>query len=576
MYKMINQLYFIINERAFFVYYVIFLFLILALIDLLGVGMIIPYMQIVLNQQELTFVSELEFLNFFNQYEYNKKIIYFSSFLFFLFLFKTVLLFFISYILVSFESNLSIDVKKKLIKSYLFQEYKDFINFKSERALENIVNLSAYVSKSVLIPILKILSDLIIIILISIFLAYLNFIVFISVISFLIICVLAYNLYFKNLLFESGKNMSLSQQNIIKNLKESLQGYKEFTVLNLMPYFLSKFNKSFNLMLKSTIYNRFSKMIPSLLAELLLISFFISMILLSLIFQEKNLMLEIPTFGAFAYAAFKIFPKFTSISLCLAQINTGKYAIPIIYEDLKIANNKLLITEGDKLKKNENHNLEFKKINLVNISFSYENSKIKVLDNINCQIFSNKINGIIGKSGSGKTTLLDIILKFLKPSSGNIFLDNSIDLVNDVEIINWYSHISYIPQKITLINGSILENITFSKDLNKIDMNKFKKSLHLSKCDEFISKISKGYDYIIGESGIKLSGGQLQRIALARSFYQDKKIIILDESTSALDSKIENQILMDLNKIKKDYTIIIISHKKNILDYCDNVINIDN
>ena len=201
------------------------------------------------------------------------------------------------------------------------------------------------------------------------------------------------------------------------------------------------------------------------------------------------------------------------------------------------------------------------------LSFKHQNSKKNIFENISFVIKKNHIVGISGSTGCGKSTLLDCVIGLLSPTSGSIKIDN-IGL-NKRNIKNWQKNISHVPQFIYLADLSIQENITFGLENSKIDRKKLIESCKIAEIYEFIKSKKGGFNYIVGEKGGRLSGGQKQRIGIARALYLDKELLILDESTNALDDKTEEKILNNLKKFKKGTTIIHITHKKNLTKYFD-------
>ena len=179
---------------------------------------------------------------------------------------------------------------------------------------------------------------------------------------------------------------------------------------------------------------------------------------------------------------------------------------------------------------------------------------------------------IIGSSGAGKTTLLDVILGLLTPYSGKVTYNN-LDLKD--YIYDWRSQIAYLPQEVFLVNDTIASNIALGIDKDQIDQNKLIKAIKSSQLSEFIDDLPIKTDTVIGERGINLSGGQKQRIALARAFYFERNILIFDEATSSLDYETEKQIINQIELLKKNKTIIIISHRHETIKFVDRVYNSD-
>ena len=186
--------------------------------------------------------------------------------------------------------------------------------------------------------------------------------------------------------------------------------------------------------------------------------------------------------------------------------------------------------------------------------------------------------GIIGKSGSGKSTFIDLIMGLHKPSQGFIYVDGKDinNLKNFTKLKSWHKSISHMSQKLFFSNSSIKENIAFGFPKKEIDMKLINEVSNLAKISNYVESLPFGYETIIGEGGGNLSGGQLQRIALARALYRKPNVLIFDEITSALDIKTEEEVLSSIQSLDKNITIIMIAHRKSTLRNCDKVIEIEN
>ena len=217
-----------------------------------------------------------------------------------------------------------------------------------------------------------------------------------------------------------------------------------------------------------------------------------------------------------------------------------------------------------------NTKLDFKKnIRLKNVDFSFSGKKL-LLKDVNFEIKKNTILGIYGSTGSGKSTIVNLILGFYRPNKGNILIDDR-ELKND-DILKWQENLSYVPQKVYLIDDTILSNITFEDDENKINFELLNKSIELAELKDFINMQKSGINHVIGEDAEKISGGQKQRIGIARAIYKNSNTLVLDESLNSLDNITKEKILGKLKSIKK--TIIMISHEKSDLEICDEIFEI--
>jgi ATP-binding cassette subfamily B protein len=230
------------------------------------------------------------------------------------------------------------------------------------------------------------------------------------------------------------------------------------------------------------------------------------------------------------------------------------------------------------IKKKEIESIHKKKINFTNsilfenISFCYNKNQEYILENINFEIKKGSRIGIVGKTGEGKSTLLDLIMGLLPPTNGKIKIDG-VKLCKET-IDSWQSKIAHVPQNIFLSDISFLENIAFGVDPEKINLEKVKLAAKKSQCHDFIMKLEKGYDEIVGERGTKLSGGQIQRLGLARALYKNAEVIIFDEATNSLDYETEKLIIKELNHLDRDLTVIIVAHRLNALEKCDLIFEI--
>jgi ABC-type bacteriocin/lantibiotic exporter with double-glycine peptidase domain len=206
-----------------------------------------------------------------------------------------------------------------------------------------------------------------------------------------------------------------------------------------------------------------------------------------------------------------------------------------------------------------------------NINFHFPN-KLKLLTNLNFNIKNKSITAFIGSTGSGKTTLINIILGIIQPISGEILVDKKVVNLNN---LNWKKKIGYVPQRIFLNDDSIKNNIAFGVPIKEISLDKINYAVYESQLDSYIKGLKDGIETIVGENGIQLSGGQIQRIGIARALYNKPEILILDEATSNLDSETEKRLISSIINMSKKTTIIMVSHQDRPLKMCDSIFKIE-
>jgi ATP-binding cassette subfamily C protein len=266
-------------------------------------------------------------------------------------------------------------------------------------------------------------------------------------------------------------------------------------------------------------------------------------------------------------------PSFNSISQALATIKYQTPAFKLIVGEIDEINRNI---NTDYFKKNNQNVTKIKfedKIKISNLSYKYpgnDNEKY-VFKNLNLEINFGEVVGISGASGAGKSTLVDLLAGLLRPSEGKIIID-SIDI--NTHPSDWQKQIGYVPQDTYLVDDTIKSNIAFGVPTEKINNNDLNLAIELSQLKKLINSLPEKENSLVGEDGIKLSGGEKQRIGIARALYFRPKVLFLDEPTSSLDSKNEKLILEDIYKLGKNRTILIISHRTNIFKYCKKILNI--
>ena len=224
-----------------------------------------------------------------------------------------------------------------------------------------------------------------------------------------------------------------------------------------------------------------------------------------------------------------------------------------------------------------NHENTFKKINFdnkivfKNISFTYPKKTSKILNDVDITVYKNSFTGIFGEVALVKAHFIDLLTGLIIPNDGKIIIDEN---ENKIFQDSWKKNIGIVTQKIYLFEGSIRENVTIFENVKNVDEKKLIDTLKAVNLSKYAN--SKSLDTKIEENGINLSGGERQRIGLARCLYQNRDIIVLDEPTNNLDEKSEIKFYETLKNLKSNKTILIISHKKELVNFCDEVLFVEN
>ena len=535
---------------------IIFIIFLTTFTEILSIALLIPLLTIMFSGS-----LNIEFLNI------NNILIEFNSIIIFIIIaytFKLIFLTYSSYYQQDFLRLFKNTISKKLLKYFLTKPYPFFIKNHSTRLIQDLNDIglmTKYSASEILF-----ISELLILATLTIFLfiydPYLTVMAFLFLFSISI--VINFFIYRKSKYF--GEQRLLNDRNKLKNLKEGFDGIKEIKLFGLENYFYYKFKKLIEHGSSLELWHSFILTLPRLIVEYLLIIVIITAIISINIFSS-NFYDYIPVLTVFIVASLRIAPSLMKIVNARQNIAFNN---AVIKNTIKKSFLKSSVNiKNINLKKNKN--LIFKKnIIIKNLDFSYNGASKKTLNKLNLTIKKNSLVGIYGPSGSGKTTLISLIMGLLSPDKGNILVDN-IDIQSKIK--SWQNIIAYVPQKIFLVDDTIENNIALGEEENIIDKKKLKISAKKSGLD-LDTMFYKGGKTMVGESGVRLSSGQIQRIGIARALYKNSEILILDEFTSSLDKKNEEKIMKTIIDLKKTHTIIMISHNSELVKLCDKKIYI--
>jgi ABC-type multidrug transport system fused ATPase/permease subunit len=541
------------------VFFLIFLMLIASLFELFGLGLVILIINSFLGINNEIYLSSLNNVSFIKN-NFN-NINYILILFLIVFTLKFIILLYLSWLESSFLTKFRESISYKLYNNFL---NRDSLNIWRKNSAEYLRNFSEDINLGVLFysSLIKVLLDSIIFIGFFIFLIIYQPIISLSTIAFFSSIVIIYYFSIKNVILNSARQGLLNRKKKIQFINESFSSIKYIKIFSSENFFLNKFKLQNSLLSKTLFKTTFLALIPKHTLEYVL---FLSIILL-LFFLVKNEFQKEQIFqmlSIYTLSAFRVVPILARI---LSSTQNIRFTYPS-FEKIFIENNYPLLTKEEIVEK-----FSFNKEIRIKIDkFIYHNKKNFFLKNILINIPKNAKIGIIGQSGSGKSTLVDIICGFRGLKEKNILVDGKPILSN---LAGWHKIIGYIPQNIVILNQSLRENILFGSSKNNFPDKEIKKILKQVNLDRFLKKLPNGLSQIINEDGHNISGGEKQRIGIARALLNNPEIIILDEATSSLDSFTENKILSSIKNLKK--TIIIISHRVNTLNFCDKVYSIDN
>lgn len=552
------------RKKLIFLLFIVFFSMIL---EVVGVALIVPLLNIILNKELVTDWLSENLTTVFQNYNYSDMVYVLIFIIFIVYLIKNSVSFYFLWLQNKFTNNVQVRMANSLLKQYLLLPYENYLEKNSSILLRNIEEVRTF--QGVLLRSTLAISEIIIFCgIISLLLLY-NFKITLFIFLFFFTTALIMFKFLTPLVKKLGEARLFHAKRTSLHTLQALSAFKEIRIFGRLDFFFKKFYyHNSKTMLNNLKYNLLDNT-PKVVLEMLFITTLLSTIAL-MVYSNYEFSKIITLLALYSVASFRIMP---SINRIIQSIQNLRFMMPVVdmlYNDL--------IDQHVKINKDyENQNLENKiifkeKISIKNLSFKYERRTEKTLKNINLEIHKNEIVGIIGESGSGKSTLINLLLGLLKPSEGLIEIDQK-DIEKNIQ--EWRGLIGYVPQSIFITDDTLKNNIAFGIDEKNISNEKLLNCINLSQLDGYVNKQSSGLNTLIGEKGSKISGGELQRLGIARALYNKPKILILDESTNSLDFSTEALLLKEIEKLKKNITIIIITHRESTLKICDKIVKID-
>ncbi len=554
-------------------YFLILFSVISSLLEILSISSVLPLMGIIIDPE--IFLKN-EYLANFLQHSYLDKILKekLNNNIVILLIFLIIIIFTTKFMFQIFfewyRANIIYNIDRRISSSlynfYINLPFKFHVNTNTSKLHRNIQVDAKSVSNIFRSLIIIFTESLIILGLVSILL-YIDWLITFSTL-------LSLTLTGSIFLFLSGKfNISLGKkvhkesEKRIKHLINGFEGIKDFIIYDKISNFFELFDKSNKNYANANKYFSIIIALPKIIIEFLFILVILSVLLyFTLIDQSINQFL--PVITLIVVSMIRIAPSCFRIITSNQQIKFNKVSIDNIFKDLKYG---ISIKNYPNLKKLKNFINFNKEIKFKNVNFSYSKGK-KILKNLNLNIKKGEFIGVYGSSGSGKSTFLNILAGLFKPNTGRVISDNN-DIFQNIK--SWRKNIGYVPQKVYLLDENIAKNVSleFKKHLN--DKN-FKEAIDIAGLKNVSNNLKLRQKDSLGEKGDKISGGQAQRVGIARAIYNKPEILIFDEATSSLDKNIERKIINSIYKLRGKKTVIIVSHKLELLKNCDKIFKFEN
>lgn len=538
--------------------------LIAALFEMLGVAVIIPVMDMLLN---LNMIYQkwyiLPFVKFFGLYSDAKLVWFICSAVIGIYLLKNFYCILYSWLSSKYAYKVQRELSTRILGAYMRQGYIFFVENNTARLLQGIGDDVASVYR-VVTTVITLVNKFMIILCIGILIMIESREMAVVLLLLAAVCFVVIQLIFRKSMLRNGKKRRELDRIRWQTSLEAVQGNKEILVMNKQDFFIKQYEKIYAQRNQLAVKIELGEMSPAYIIEMICISGIMLMIAFKL-GQTEDAYSLINRLSTIAIGAFRVLPALGAITSGINVISTNTSQLSAAYETLK--NVKKLESEGQEKQKDKYDDIAFEsELEIQNICFRYPGTENYVLDSISIRIKKGTSVGLIGTSGAGKTTLSDIILSLLKPCEGKVLLDGI-----DIEELGgaWNKIIGYVPQNLYIVDDTIKHNIAFGETLDKIDEEKVWEVLKIAQLEEFVRGLPKGINTQVGEFGIRFSGGQRQRLAIARALYRNPEILVLDEATAALDNETEIEVMKAIENLQGYKTLIIVAHRLTTVAKCD-------
>lgn len=473
----------------------------------------------------------------------------------------------VNWALFKYSNSLGMNLSTRLLRYYLGKDYLFHVTNSNSLLMKQVLVETRRVGDGIISPMIQLISQLAFIIIVVVVLIFYSPVVAISGGAILFGLYIVIYLLTKNKIQINGQNITDKSMLRSKITLNSFGAIRDIIHLGKRDFFVDKFKLVSDSFARSQALNSTFSMFPKYIVELVSLGGFVLVLVLLFNPVSDSFTQLVPTFVVFSLLLLKLIPAFQAVFGSLAKIKANLPAFDSLRDDFmkinfdeeNIGNDKQILFEKD--------------IEIRNLDYKYPGERKSVLNGINITIQKNSTIGLVGYSGSGKSTLVDVLVGFLTFNQGSILVDGTA-LTTETHT-QFKKNIGFVSQNIFLLDASIKENIAFGINPIQIDEQKLMNAIKQASLEGLLKDLPNGIHTEVGERGIQLSGGQVQRIAIARALYTECEVLIFDEATSALDGITEKNILDSITNLQGTKTIIMIAHRLTTLIGCDSIYVLD-
>ena len=534
------------EKKVFFIYLI--LSILNTILEIVSISVIILLLLLIAGQD----ISDSNLAIIFDVIPFKQTVYNISYLMISIILVKTIFQVIFNYNQEKISYSITKRINVSLFERFINSSYRNYLDETSPTILRILNQESIRLGNQLISPFITMISEIFLLGIIISFIFFYDIFLGLSFCLMSIALLLSFNISVNKIVKKLGNDLAEANTSRIKLISDTFRGLDIIKLFNKNQTFKLQFDIMSKKVSDAAFKNLFYLKLPKSIFELVIFLIIFCMIFLLASTNKEDLL--IAYLSVSAVSIYKIIPSLNKLSNAFQAIQYFSTPFKEIVNYLNINQENVYCASNEK----------FKSLELRNIKFGYDAEVI--LDNINFKINSKEFIGIYGPSGSGKSTFIKLLSGLLTPDSGDILIDNK-----KIKPIELRSFCSYVPQDSIILDEDIFTNISLEFDSSKVNK---RRVIDILKKVDLYSKFEENLDSPLGEAGVKISGGQKQRIAIARALYHNKSILILDESTSNLDSKTESRIIDLLKTISLEITIIIISHKQSSLSKCKSLFEI--
>ncbi|MDP9195307.1 MAG: ABC transporter ATP-binding protein/permease [Pseudomonadota bacterium] len=469
-----------------------------------------------------------------------------------------------------------VNLSRRFYQGYLRAPYEIFLQRSSSDMIAVISSVIPYVINNFVHQFITLFNLLLTAVIIAVVLFKLYSQVALVFVSAALILFWAHSRIIKKSVERTGAQTQKLSARQFSVLQQTFRGYKDTRLHHKTQLFSRDYSKLVSQLSREEERIQFLQTLPAATIEIIIMSLAVGAFLF-FVYQSDSGAEAVAKLGTLGIIAFRIIPVINRSITATTWINSSKASLDRLFSEARALG---ILEENAPDESRERDSalpapLPFRKsLKFRNVTYTYPKSEVPVLDRVDFSVTPGEFVGITGASGSGKTSLVNILLHFLPPRSGEVLLDGQRLDATDIE--RFHRITGYVDQQPFLLNADIAHNVAFGDDAPDIDMDRVVSALKKAGLWEFVRDLEKGVETQVGEDGKLLSGGQRQRLAIARAFYKDIRILVLDEASAAMDMETEHRFFEFLYGLKGEMTVIMIAHRLSTLKHCDRILFMEN